>query len=106
MVQGQFQGSNSSLSFVTTRDTRDGSIYLTVVNAGGSVQPTNVRVTGVGAVATRGTATTLSGDPAAQNTLANPTAVVPVGAEATGLGTSFAYTFPAHSLTVLRLSTG
>jgi alpha-L-arabinofuranosidase len=104
VVQGRFQGSNPSLAFVATRDTRDGSLYLTVVNASGSVQPTHIGVSGAGSMSPTGVATTLSGDPAAQNTLANPTAVVPVRATVTGVGSSFTYTFPAHSLTVLRLS--
>jgi hypothetical protein len=67
VVHSQFQGPSPSLATLVSRDTRDGALYLTVVNAGGSLQLMHVQVDGGGAVAPAGTATTLSGDPSAQN---------------------------------------
>jgi alpha-N-arabinofuranosidase len=40
----------------------------------------------------------------ATNTLADPTAVVPVATALTGLGTSFSYTFPPYSVTLLEVN--
>ncbi|WP_127359791.1 alpha-L-arabinofuranosidase C-terminal domain-containing protein [Actinacidiphila soli] len=40
----------------------------------------------------------------ATNTLADPTAVVPVTTALTGLGTSFSYTFPPYSVTLLEVN--
>jgi alpha-L-arabinofuranosidase len=51
-----------------------------------------------------GTATVLSGDPAAQNSLAKPTAVSPTSHRLGRLGGTFRYTFAANSLTVLALN--
>ncbi len=52
-----------------------------------------------------GTATVLTGNPAAMNRLAHPTAVYPVTRPPGPAGTTFAHTFPASSLTVLALTT-
>jgi alpha-L-arabinofuranosidase len=103
VVRSQFQGSNGQLASVVSRDARTGALFVTVVNPSDTLQLMRVSVSGAGRIAGRGTATVLSGDVAAQNTLADPVHVAPVTAEVGGLGTSFAYQFPAHSVTVLRL---
>jgi hypothetical protein len=51
-----------------------------------------------------GTATVLTGDPTAMNSLAHPTAISPVSHPVGPHGADFPYTFPASSLTVLALS--
>ncbi len=52
-----------------------------------------------------GTATTLTGEPTAQNSLAHPTAVSPTTSTLSARGSSFRYTFAANSVTVLDLTT-
>jgi hypothetical protein len=78
---------------------------LVVVNDGGSDAAMKVALSGVSGGARGGTATTLTGDPTAMNSLAHPTAVTPTVATLSAHGSSFKYTFPANSVVVLDLST-
>jgi alpha-L-arabinofuranosidase len=84
----------------------DGHTYLTVVNDGSKPAMTEVSLAGLGAGATGGTATVLSGRPSERNSLADPMRVSPRSSSLPGsLGNGFSYTFAANSLTVLNLST-
>jgi len=103
VVRSQFQGSNRQLATVVSRDSRTGALFVTVVNPFDTLQILRVAVSGAGRVAREGTATVIAGDPGAQNTLAHPVQVAPATSEVGGLGTSFTYQFPAHSVTVLQL---
>jgi alpha-L-arabinofuranosidase len=90
-----------------TRDSRDGTIYLKIVNAAAEVQPLHVTLSGVRGIERRGTAVVLtSHSPQDTNTLSEPTKVVPVTVSVGGLGQSFDYSLPPYSATVLRLSVG
>jgi alpha-L-arabinofuranosidase len=83
-----------------------GHTYLAVVNDGSAPASTQVTLAGLAGGAAGGTATTLTGDPNASNSLAHPLAVRPVTRTLpSGLGTSFTYRFPANSVTVLDLAT-
>jgi hypothetical protein len=81
-----------------------GHTYVVVVNDGGADAPMKVSLLGESG-ASDGTATVLSGDPTAMNSLAQPTLVAPKVKSLGPLGSAFAYTFPANSLTVFDLST-
>lgn len=52
------------------------------------------------------TVTSLTGDPADVNTLAEPDRIAPVEHRVPGFSRSFTYDFPAHSVTFIRLSGG
>jgi alpha-L-arabinofuranosidase len=81
-----------------------GHTYVVVVNDGSAAAPMTVSL--IGLSGTRGgTATTLTGAPSAMNSLAHPTAVAPTTTTLSAHGTSFRYTFPANSVTVLDLTT-
>jgi Alpha-L-arabinofuranosidase C-terminal domain len=54
-----------------------GHTYLVVVNDGGAAAPMKVALSGLPGGARGGSATTLTGDPAAMNSLAHPTAIAP-----------------------------
>ena len=82
-----------------------GHTYVVVVNDGSADAPMKVDLNGLSGGARGGTATTLTGDPAAMNSLAHPTAVAPTVTTLSARGASFKYTFPANSVTVLDLST-
>jgi alpha-N-arabinofuranosidase len=84
----------------------NGHTYLAVVNDGSAPAPTTVSLAGLGNGASGGTATTLAGNPDAMNSLNDPNAVSPTTRRLGSVGTSFAYRFPANSVTVLNLSTG
>jgi alpha-N-arabinofuranosidase len=83
-----------------------GHTFLTVVNDGSAPAQASISLAGLGSGASSGTATTLTGNPDAMNSLARPNAVSPATRQLGGLGTSFTYRFPANSVTVLNLTTG
>ena len=82
-----------------------GHTYLVVVNDGATDAPTKVDLSGLPGGAQGGTATTLSGVPAAMNSLAHPTAIAPSVSTLSAHGSTFKYTFPANSVVVLDIST-
>jgi hypothetical protein len=84
--------------------TAPGHTYIDVVNDGSGAASTTISLTGQSG-ASGATATVLSGDPTATNSLSNPTLVAPKPRKLGSLGSSFTYGFPANSLTVLDLRT-
>jgi alpha-L-arabinofuranosidase len=82
-----------------------GHTFVAVVNDGGGAAPMTVNLSGLPGGARGGTATTLTGAPSAMNSIAHPTAVAPTTSTLSVHGTSFKYTFPANSVTVLDLTT-
>ncbi len=84
----------------------NGHTYLAVVNDGSAPSQTTISLAGLGGGASGGTATTLTGNPDAMNSLAHPNAVSPVTRGLGRVGTTFTYRFPANSVTVLNLTTG
>ncbi len=95
-----------TLFFDATRRSGDGLVILKVVNPLGTPQDVRVELAGAGSVEPRGRTLLLSAaDPAATNSLAEPTKVVPVTGETGGLGADFRRTFPAYSITILELQT-
>jgi alpha-L-arabinofuranosidase len=82
-----------------------GHTYVVVVNDGGAAAPMTVELAGLSGGVRGGTATTLAGAPTAMNSLAHPTAVAPNATTLSARGSSFKYTFPANSVTVLDLTT-
>ncbi|GAB3973075.1 alpha-L-arabinofuranosidase C-terminal domain-containing protein [Streptomyces sparsus] len=87
---------------VVTRDTASGELLVKVVNAQASEARTRIDL----GTRTAPTAevTTLAADPAAENT-ADSRPVRPVRSTLHGVGEHFTHTFPAHSVTFLRVST-
>ncbi|MBM2617219.1 carbohydrate binding domain-containing protein [Actinoplanes sp. LDG1-06] len=86
---------------VVTRDVRTGELIVKVVNASPSPALTKVDLGGL-RVAPTGRMTVLTGDPGEQNTRsAEP--ILPVTSTVRGLGSTFTRTFPASSVTFLRL---
>ena len=84
----------------------NGHTYLAVVNNGSASANTTISLAGLGAGASGGTATTLTGNPDAMNSLSRPDNVAPATRRLGNVGTSFNYRFPANSVTVLNLTTG
>jgi alpha-L-arabinofuranosidase len=82
-----------------------GHTYIAVVNDGTAPATTQVSLAGVGRGASGGTATVLTGNPNAMNSLSRPYAVSPSTRRLGPVGTSFTYRFPANSVTVLNLTT-
>ena len=84
----------------------NGHTYLAVVNDGSAPARIGISLAGLGGGATGGTATTLTGNPDAVNSLAHPNAVAPATSRLGRVGAAFTYRFPANSVTVLNLTTG
>jgi alpha-L-arabinofuranosidase len=84
----------------------DGHTYLAVVNDGSAPARIGISLAGLGGGATGGTATTLTGNPDAMNSLAQPNAVAPTTSRLGRVGAAFTYRFPPNSVTVLNLTTG
>jgi len=103
VAPSQIVGGNGNLWAVAT--TKSGTTYLAVVNRGGTAATVDVSLAGVPAVS-GGTATVLTGNPTAMNSVTHPTAVAPATEKLGSSGPVFRHTFPANSLTVLALSTG
>jgi alpha-L-arabinofuranosidase len=94
----------SALVAVAGRKSDSGEVILKVVNVSGKDQPTRVDLRGAGKKVKSATATVLaSANPDDENTLEEPAKVAPVTRPAEVSAADFRYTFPAHSVTILRL---
>jgi len=88
---------------VTTYDEESGELIVKVVNTAAEAKVTELRLTGVRSVADSAAIIVLQGDPADENTLQEPDKVVPAESRISGLGREFTHTFPAHSVTIMRI---
>ena len=103
VIGSQVTAGTGTLFQVATQS--PGHTYVVVVNDGSRPAATDVSLDGLSGGAGGGTATVLSGSPAAQNSLAHPRAVSPTIHGLSDLGTDFRYRFAANSVTVLDLRT-
>lgn len=98
---------DTPLAYVTSKDEETGTTFVKVVNPTDSTQVSRITVEGGPPVGSSGSAVVLTGDDVhAQNTLDDPKRFAPVTKQVGGLGRSFTRDLPAHSVTILRLSTG
>ena len=86
-----------------THDNAAGEVIVKVVNAAAAAVEAEIKLGTAGAVAADGRITVLAGANADVNSFTNPKVVAPVEATLTGVGKTFSHTFPANSVTVLRL---
>jgi hypothetical protein len=103
VVQSSLAGADAAVNEVVTR-TKSGTVYVTVANATNSPVTSQIRLGGTTSVRSRGTATVLTGDPNARNTITAPNTIAPTTATFAA-SNSFAYTFPANSVVALQLNT-
>jgi alpha-N-arabinofuranosidase len=95
-----------SLFYVATRDTKTGMIYLKFVNAVESPQNVTITLDGTTSVAPKGTEIVIHSDnPKDTNSITDPTKIIPVTSDLTGLNTTFTHTFLPYSVTILRIPT-
>ncbi|MFI7319859.1 alpha-L-arabinofuranosidase C-terminal domain-containing protein [Streptomyces venezuelae] len=89
---------------VVTRDKATGELIVKVVNAQAAQARTEIGLGAGARAAPEARVTTLTADPAAENTKdARP--VAPKTSTFKGVDDTFSYTFPAHSVTFLRIRT-
>ncbi len=94
------------LFFDATRDSRSGSIYLKIVNEGGTPQRINVQINGALKIEPIAEAVVLVASALDDtNSLEQPQRIIPRTEKADNLSASFTREFPAYSITVLKLRT-
>ena len=86
-----------------TQDSKTGALFVKHVNPQSTPQTVRIELKGIRSVAPTGTMLQLAADPAATNSIDDPTRVVPVPGRVQGIALAFTYTFPPYSITVLRL---
>ena len=86
-------------------DTESGKkdVLLKVANKNATSETVQITLKGVEKIHPKGYSATLTAPLDAENSIANPNNVVPVSGSFTASG-NFSYTFPAHSITVLRIN--
>jgi alpha-N-arabinofuranosidase len=90
--------------FDATRQSRNGIIYLKVVNEGGTAQHINIQVNGTPKIEPEGEAVVLAASsPNDTNSMDEPNKVTPHTEKVNGLSADFAREFPAYSVTILKL---
>jgi alpha-L-arabinofuranosidase len=86
-----------------TRDKKSGTIYFKLVNTTDAPQTVSTTIKG-DEIGSSGTEIIMTGDPKAENSLADPLKVAPTTKPVKGLSNTFNRTLPAHSITVLKLN--
>ncbi len=84
---------------------KTGDVILKVVNASTLDQPLNISLNGAHSVEPAATLTQISGDPAAVNSLAQPTNIVPTVTTISDASTQFTLKLPPDSVSVLSIKT-
>ena len=99
-----FQNNSTKCFLSATLDTEMGrnDVLLKVVNKSGTPEKVNIKLTGIAQVQKNGVLSILTALPDAENSLDNPSNVFPVNVTIVA-GTDFTYTFPAYSISVLRM---
>ena len=96
---------SAPLAVVASRNTRQGTLYLTVVNSASAAQVSHVAIGGVRAIAASSRVAVLtSGSVDDENTLDQPRQVYPVTRQIKTPATSFLYSFLPNSVTVFQFS--
>jgi alpha-L-arabinofuranosidase len=99
-----FSQNTTNCFWSTSIDTGSGKNDVLLKVANNKSTPESVKITLKGAekVDKVGNFTTMTGDPADENSIENPTKVIPSEGTFTA-GSSFRYQFPAYSVTILRV---
>jgi len=104
LVQEMKKQAVTALHVSSTLSADGADIILKVVNASAGDLTTSVKLDGAKQIAPTAKTTTLTSNNAMdENSITEPTKVAPVEREFTHAASSFTYTFPANSVTVLRL---
>jgi alpha-L-arabinofuranosidase len=106
LIHEAVQEVTEPLYAVATRATPVGEVILKVVNVSNIAQETEIDLSGVGKVKPDATVIVLTSSSSAdENSLDAPSKVVPITKTIDHVARNFRYTFPAQSVSVLRLST-
>jgi alpha-N-arabinofuranosidase len=93
---------NGPLQYCATKDTTTGTIYLNLVNPDSTAEQVEIKLSSN--VAPEATAITLSAPANSDsNSIDDPTHVVPIETKLSDIKPDFTHTFPAYSVTILKL---
>jgi alpha-L-arabinofuranosidase len=94
------------LYYVVTKDTKNGTIYLKVVNISGKPMPVQISLSGTETISPDADGWVLSSASNADtNTIAEPEKIVPQAAAIHDAAAQFTHEFPAYSVSVMLLKT-
>ena len=92
------------LPYCVSRQTETGKLFIKVVNPGAEAQDVTVNLIGAARVSGEGSAVTLrASGPNDTNSITDPARIVPVTQPLKKVASSFRYTFPAWSITILEI---
>ena len=95
-----------ALFYVSTRDSKTGTVYIKVVNTTGKPQRIAINLQGASKVAPEGTLVVLKGkDRTDTNTIDEPEKIVPVTTQIKGLAKTFTRVFDPYSISVVQVQT-
>jgi alpha-N-arabinofuranosidase len=93
----------TSVQGCATRDSQTGEIFLKLVNPQTNAVSLNLEINGVAALASKGIAITLAGNPDDSNSITQPKQIVPITTTVRGVKPGFTCKMPPHSIVVLKL---
>jgi alpha-N-arabinofuranosidase len=104
ILNAELDGTALRFFYSVTRDSKDGRLYLKMVNAAASPRTLTIRLNGVSNVSKNGKIISLSASTTqATNTIVDPKRIVPVESAITNVATQFSHTLPPNSIQVMEL---
>jgi alpha-N-arabinofuranosidase len=104
ILDARLEGTALRFFYSVTRDSREGKLYVKMVNATASPRPLTIQLNGVSQVSKNGKIISLSANTTeATNTILDPKRIVPKESTITNAATQFSHTLPPYSIQVLEL---
>jgi alpha-N-arabinofuranosidase len=104
ILDARLDGTALRFFYSVTRDSRDGKLYLKMVNATASPRALTIRLNGVSQVSKNGKITSLSAStPQSTNTILDPKRIVPKESTIRNAAAQFSHTLPPYSIQVMEL---
>ena len=106
ILDARLEGTALRFFYSVTRDSRDGKLYLKMVNATAAPRLLTIRLNGVSQVSKNGKMVSMSARTTqTANTILDPKRVVPKESTITNAATQFSHTLPPYSIQVMELET-
>lgn len=104
ILDATLDGTPLRFFYSVTRDSKDGRLYLKLVNATDAPRTLAIRVNGVSKVSKNGKIISLSANtPQSTNTILNPKKIVPKESTIGNAAAQFSHTLPPYSIQVMEL---
>jgi alpha-N-arabinofuranosidase len=104
ILDAKLDGAPLRFFYSVTRDSRDGKLYLKMVNATSSPRTVTIRLNGVSQVSKNGKLITMSAKTTGStNTISDPKKIVPKESTIKNAATEFPHTLPPYSIQVMEL---